>query len=100
MDRDQILAKARYEKDEMEVQVKDKSMKVTYIVLVLTAAVFAFIRGMNDQPVMDLCATVCYSVFAGRIYCYVKTKNRFDLIMAVITIVTALVATYRFWTGH
>lgn len=100
MDRDQILAKARYEKDEMEVQVKDKSMKVTYIVLVLTAAVFAFVRGMNDQPVMDLCATVCYSVFAGRIYCYVKTKNRFDLIMAVITIVTALVATYRFWTGH
>lgn len=100
MNRDEILAKARDQKDEMAVQVKDKSMKVTYIVLVLTAAAFAFLRGLKGQPVMDLCATVCYSVFAGRIYCYVKTKDRLDLIMAIITIATAVVATIRFFMGH
>lgn len=100
MNREEILAKARQEQDEMAVQVRDKAMKCTYIVLVLSAAVFAFIRGLNGQPVMDLCATVCYSVFAGRMYCYVKTREKFDLWMAVITIITAVVATVRFFMGH
>lgn len=100
MTREEVLAKARSGKDEMAVQVKDKAMKWTYIVLVLSAAVFAFIRGLNGQPVMDLCATVCFSVFAGRMYCYIKTKEKHDLVMAIITIATAVVATIRFFMGH
>lgn len=100
MNKEDILQKARAQEDEMVVQTRDKAMKVTYVVLVLTAAFFAFLRGLNGQPVMDLCATVCYSVFAGRLYCYIKTKEKYDLIMAVITIVTAVVATVRFFMGH
>lgn len=100
MNKEEILAKARQEQDEMAAQVKDKSMKWTYVVLVLSAAVFAFIRGQNGQPVMDLCATVCYSVFAGQMYRYIKTKEKFDLIMAVIMIITAVAATVRFFMGH
>lgn len=100
MTREEVLAKARNGKDEMAVQVKDKAMKWTYIVLVLSAAVFAFIRGLDDQPIMDLCATVCYSVFAGRMYCYIKTKEKYDLVMALTTIATAVVATVRFFMGH
>lgn len=100
MDRENILKKAQNEEDEMVVQTRDKAMKYTYVALVLSAAVFAFIRGMRDQPVMDLCATVCFSVFAGRTYCFIKTKEKFDLIMAIITILLAIFATVRFFMGH
>ena len=49
---------------------------------------------------MDLCATVCFSIFAGRLYCFVKTKERFELCMAVITFLVAVGATIRFFMGH
>jgi len=67
---------------------------------VLFAAIFAFIRDMNNQPSMDLCATVALSVFAGRIYCFARTKNRYDIIIAVITCAIAVFATIRFFMGH
>ena len=75
-------------------------MKYTYIALVISAAIFAFIRAQKDQPIMDLCATVCFSVFAGRIYCYVKTKDSTNLIMALITFLVAIFATIRCFMGH
>ena len=100
MDKETVLRKAQGEKDEMVVQVQDKAMRWTYLVLVLSAAVFALVRGTRDQPIMDLSATVCFSVCAGRLYCYVRTKERFDLIMAALTFVIAVFATVRFFMGH
>lgn len=100
MDKETILKKARNEKDEMVVRTCDRAMRYTYIALVLCAAVFAFIRGMNDQPVMDLCATVCFSVFAGQTYCFVRMKDKFHLIMAIVALIIAIAATVRFFMGH
>lgn len=100
MDRATILKKAQNEADEMMIQVKDKSIKFTYIALVLSAAIFSFIRGMRGEPMMDLCATVCISVFAGRIYCYFKTRDKFNLIIAAVTFVVAVFAAARFFMGH
>lgn len=101
MDKDEVLRISREEHyDEMEVQIRDKAMKWTYLVLVLSAAVFAFIREMDGQPVMDLCATVSLSVFTGQIYCFAKTKDRYNLIMAVITFAITVFATVRFFMGH
>lgn len=101
MDREEILRRSREEKrDEMVVQVRDQAMKWTYIVLVLSAAFFAFIRGLREQPVMDLCATVCISVSAGRFYCFSKTKDKFNLIMAIVTLIVAIFACVRFFMGH
>lgn len=101
MDRDEILRRSREEKnDEMEIQVRDKAMKWTYIALVLSAAFFSLIRGMHDQPIMDLCATVCISVCAGRFYCYIKTRDKFNLVMAIVTLVVAITAAVRFFMGH
>lgn len=101
MDRDEVLRRSREEKnDEMEIQVRDKAMKWTYIALVLSAAFFALIRGMHDQPIMDLCATVCISVCAGRFYCYTKTKDKFNLVMAIVMLIVAIAAAVRFFMGH
>ncbi len=100
MDKDSILAKAQKEKDEMIVQTRDKAMKYTYLALVLSAAVFAFIRDLNNQPIMDLCATVCISVSVGQIYHFIKTKEHDKLILAVITAFIAVFATIRFFLGH
>lgn len=101
MDRDEVLRRSREEKnDEMVVQVRDKAMKWTYIALVLSAAFFSLIRGMHDEPIMDLCATVCISVSAGRFYCFSKTKDKFNLIMAIVTLIVAIAAGVRFFMGH
>lgn len=100
MDKETILRKAKNETDEMIVQIHEKAMKYTYTMLVLSAAVFAFVRALNDQPIMDLAATVCFSVFVGRIYCFIKTKEKYDLIIAVITITIAIFATIRFFMGY
>lgn len=45
MDKKEILKQAQREgEDEREVQVRDKSLKWTYIAMVVVAAVFTFIR--------------------------------------------------------
>lgn len=59
----EILKRAQDEKlDERELQVKDKSMMWSYIVMVIMASVFSFIRSEQGLPMMDLCATVSGSV--------------------------------------
>lgn len=100
MDKETILKKAREEEDEMVVQTHERAMRYTYIALVLCAAIFTYVRASKGQPMMDLCATVCFSIFAGRLYCFVKTKERFELSMAVITFLVAVGATIRFFMGH
>ncbi|MDE5558643.1 MAG: hypothetical protein K2K66_08815 [Ruminococcus sp.] len=101
MNREEILQKSRNEGfDEMEMQVHDKSMKWTYIVLVLSATVFAFIRANDGLPVMDLCATVSLSVFTGNIYRFIRTKYTYNLVIAVIMLLIFVFATIRFFMGH
>ncbi len=100
MDKDEILRRAQKEDDEMVVQVRDKSMRYTYLALVLSAAVFAFVRGLQGQPIMDLCATVSFSVFAGTLYRFVRTKDRWELGIAIMMLVVGIVSTVRFFMGH
>lgn len=96
MNRENILMKAQKEKtDEMEIQIRDKSMKWTYLTMAVFAAIFAFIRGMNNQPIMDLCATVCASVCAGQLYRFIKIKDKGCLLFSIITF-----ALIRFCMGH
>ena len=77
MERSEILTKAQAEnEDERELQVKDKSITFSYIVMVLMAAVFTWIRAKQGLPMMDLCAPVCGSVCAAMTYRFIKTKGR------------------------
>lgn len=87
-------------KDERELWVKDKPMMWSYIVMVLAAAIFSFIRSEQGLPMMDLSATVSASVFAGMIYRFVKTKNKEHLIIALMMLCVAVMATIRFFMGH
>ena len=101
MERNEILKKAQNENvDEREVQVKDKSITFSYIVMVLMAAVFTYIRAKQDLPMMDLCATVCGSVCAAMTFRFIKTKGKFYLAIAVITFVIMVIAIVRFAMGH
>lgn len=101
MNREEILMKAQKEgNDEMEVQVKDRSMRWTYITMVLAAAMFSFIRGEWGYPIMDLAATVSISVCAGQFYRFIKGKDKASLIIAVIMLSVAIVSTIRFFMGH
>lgn len=101
MNKEEILKKAQAEKkDEREIQVKDKSMIWSYIVIVIVAGIFSLIRSQQGLPMMDLSATVSASVFAGMAYRFVKTKNKNNLIIAVIMLIVAIAATMRFFMGH
>ena len=101
MERSEILTKAQAEnEDERELQVKDKSITFSYIVMVLMAAVFTWIRAKQGLPMMDLCATVCGSVCAAMTYRYIKTKGKSYLLIAVITFIVMVIAIVRFAMGH
>ena len=101
MERNEILSKAQAEnQDEREVQVKDKSITYSYIVMVLMAAVFTWIRAKQGLPMMDLCATVCGSVCAAMTYRFIKTKGKTYLMLAVITFLVMVMAIIRFAAGH
>jgi uncharacterized membrane-anchored protein len=101
MDKDEILKKAQAEKkDERELQVKDKSMMWSYIVMVLMAAIFSFIRSKQGLPMMDLTATVSASCCAAMTYRFVKTKEKSDLFIALVILIVAIISTVRFFMGH
>lgn len=100
MNKEEVLRKAQSEKsDELEKQVSNLSLKWTYLTMGIAAAIFAFWRAMKGQPIMDLCATVCFSVCAGMTYRFVKAKNKSDLLFAIITFSIACAATVRFFMG-
>lgn len=103
MKKEEILAKSRQENknaDERERQIKDASMKWTYIAMVITAAIFAFIRAEQGYPMMDLCATVAISVCAGQFYRFVKDSDKNSLLVAGIMLLVFIMATIRFFMGH
>ena len=101
MERKEILKRAQDEKlDERELQVKDKSMMWSYIVMVIMASVFSFIRSEQGLPMMDLCAIVSGSVCAAMTYRFIKTRNKEHLIISVIMFATAIMAIVRFCMGH
>lgn len=77
MNKEEILKKAQTENnDEMEIQIRDKSMKWTYLSMVIAAGAFSFIRDMQGYPMMDLAATVSFSAAVGNFYRYVKCKEK------------------------
>jgi uncharacterized membrane-anchored protein len=101
MNKDEILKKAQSEKnDERELQVKDKSMMWSYIVMVLMAAIFSFIRSEQGLPMMDLTATVSASCCAAMTYRFIKTKEKAYLFIAAIMLCVAVMAIVRFFMGH
>ena len=101
MNRDEILKRAQREnRDERAEQVKDQSMRWTYIVMVLTAAVFAFIRAEKGESMMDLSVTVCASVAAGQFYRFGKTKERYCLGLALVALCVCILALVRFCMGY
>ena len=101
MERKEILKRAQDENlDERELQVKDKSMTWSYIVIVIMASVFSFIRSEQGLPMMDLCATVSGSVCAAMTYRFIKTRNIEHLIISVIMFAIMIMAIVRFCMGH
>ena len=101
MDREEILRKAQNENnDEMEVQIRDKSIKWTYISMVIAVGVFSFIGDMKGYPIMDLVATTSISVAGGNFYRYIKCRDKSNLVITIIMVVVFVVSTIRFFMGH
>lgn len=101
MSKEDILKMAQNEKmDDMELQVKDKSMMWSYLVMVIVAGIFSFVKSLHGFPITDLIATVCASVCATLTYRYTKLKNREDLFIAIVMFIIALISTIYFFIRY
>lgn len=103
MNKEEILAKSRKENercDEFRRQVGDKSMRWTYITMVFVAAIFTWIRAEQGLPMMDLSVTICSSVCVGQFYRFIKTKEKWCLMMAVIALLVGVFGLIRFLGGY
>ena len=100
MNKEDILKMAQTEKiDDLELQVKDKSMMWSYLVMVVLAALFSFFKALHGFPITDLTATICASVCANVFYRYLKTRKQQDLFLAITMFIIALIATIHFFIG-
>lgn len=101
MNKNEILKKAQKEKnDELEIQIRDQSMKWSYIAMVLVAFIFSVARSYQGLPIMDLPVTVCSSIFVGNIYRFIKTKNKGSFFVAIITFMVVIISLIRYFMGH
>lgn len=100
MNKEDILKMAQTEKiDALELQVKDKSMMWSYLVMIVLAALFSFFKALHGFPITDLTATICASICANVFYRYLKTRKQQDLFLAIAMFIIARIATIHFFIG-
>lgn len=101
MNKEEILEKAQAEKrDEREVFLSDKSIRWTYLAIVLLTGIFTVVRGFRDQASPDLLATLCLSVSVGHIYRYIKTKDKFYLLVGICSCIVGAGSAVQFFIGY
>ncbi|MEA4914133.1 MAG: DUF6442 family protein [Christensenella sp.] len=101
MKKEEILEKSRSEnKDERDEMIRDQSVKWTFLTMVVLSAIFAYLRVMQGQTMMDLTVVVCGSVSVSFLYRYFKTKRKELLVLGIVILICAGVALIRFCTGH
>jgi hypothetical protein len=101
MNKEEILEKSRAQKVDERIEfVKDKSLKWALITMAVLSGIFAFIRGQQNQPMMDLAVVVCGSTSVAFFYRYIKAKDTSDLICSIITFCVAILALIRYCMGH
>ena len=101
MKKEEILAKAQAERvDEREIFINDRSIRWTYLVMVMAAGIFMIVRSTRDMPITDLCATVCLAVAAGNIYRGIKTKDKWYFIAGIVVAASGIFTAVRFFMGY
>lgn len=101
MKKEEILAKAQSEKiDEREVFINDRSMRWTYLVMAVTAGIFMIVRSIRDMYAADLCSVVCFSVAAGNIYRFVKTKEKWCLFSGILLLAAGIITAVTFFMDY
>ena len=63
-------------RDEREEQIKDRSMKWTFLTMVAVSAFFAFLRGIKGENVLDLAVVVCASVAVFQLTHFFRLRPR------------------------
>lgn len=100
MKKEEILEKARKEKtDEREKFVNDRSAVWMAVAMALASAFFVCVRG-EDAPMSDLAAICCFSASVCFVYRFVRLKQVYYLIMALVMAALTVVSTIRFFQGH
>ena len=103
MTKEEVLSKSRKENkngDEMEKKVLNDATKFSYIAMVVFSAIFAFIRAEQGDPIMDLPAICCASVCANFLYRFIKTREKLNVIIAIITLISTIIFSILFFMGR
>lgn len=100
MKKEDILAKAREEKkDEMEDAVRDRSAVWMAIAMVIAAGFFVCVRD-EGEPIMDLAATVGFSMTVCCIYRAVKLKKLKWVMIGILCAAVTVFAAVRYFMGY
>ena len=92
MNKEEILELRRKEnRDERDEAIRDKSNKWVFVVMIIIAAIFAIVRVMKGETMLDLTVTVCSAMAVSNWYQYKYTMKRDNLISAIIISVVAVV---------
>ena len=101
MNKNEILKTSRLEnKDEREDRIRDESVKWVFLAMIVISAIFAFIRGIRGESVLDLGVIVCSSLTVFQFYRYFKLRKREYLIYAIIAFCTAVICLIGFCLGR
>jgi len=101
MNKEEILEKGRSEnKDERDEIIRDQSIKWTFMTMVVLSAIFAYLRAVQGQTVMDLTVVVCGSVSVSFLYRFFQTKRKDLLILGLVMLLCAIVALVRFCIAY
>ena len=88
MNKEEILSKARSQKepDEMETEVLAKSLGVSTIVIPILCLIFIIMRMVrNNYIISDLVVLVLSQVLIQEIYQYIRIKSKKTIFFIVIT---------------
>ena len=97
MNKDEILEKSRLENhDEREDVIRDRSLRWTLITMTVLSVAFASLRAYGGHSIADLTVVVCGSVGVTFLYRFIKTKQVYFLVLAVVLLAVAVFSLIRF----
>ena len=82
------------ELDEMEIQILEKSMRISTIVIPLLSIFFIIIRFLNPYitiiNIADLLSIVFAELFVSKTYEYKKLHKKIDLILSILSFIITI----------
>ncbi len=97
MDKKEVFEKVQNKKqeyDEMELQILERSMRISTLVVPILVIIFILIRFMNPNisvlNIADLVTVVFAELCVSKTYEYIKLRKKSDLIISILSFIICI----------